>query len=146
MKKVIFSPPILAATMALALNLLDFQMPQVAVILLKDLGSLTIPLIMLSVGVYFNPKFEKFLPLFSAVFVRMFVGLSAGFILINLFNLDGLTKEIILIASAAPICYNIVNQLNSSVQKCWFTISGATKPPKDFVGLLYLDVLVFRKS
>jgi len=106
MKKVIFSPPILAVIIAIAINLFNIQMPQVSLDLLKTLGNLTVPLIMLSVGIYFNPKLDKFLPLFSAVFIRMFIGLFVGFILINIFDLEGLSRVIVLIASASPICYN----------------------------------------
>ena len=106
MKKVFFSPPILATIIALALNLFNFQIPQVGLNLVNTLGSLTVPLILLSVGIYFNPKFYRIIPLFSAVFIRMFLGLLVGFIFINIFNFNGLSRVIILIASASPICYN----------------------------------------
>ncbi len=131
LKKVFLSPPILAALTALTLNLLNFQMPQIAESFLKNAGDLTVPLIMLSVGIYFNLKFDNILPLFSAVFIRMFIGLFMGFVFVNLFNLDGFTKEIILIASASPICYNTL------------TFSSLENLDKEFAAnLISLSILV----
>ena len=130
-KKVFFSPPILAAIIALTINFLNLEMSQVTINLLESLGSLTIPLIMLSVGVYFNPRLDKFLPLFSAVFIRMFVGLLTGFILINIFNLNGLSRAVVLIASASPICYNTL------------TFSSLENLDKEFAAdLISLSILV----
>lgn len=70
------------------------------------IGNLTIPLMIFSLGIYFNPRILKILPTSSAVFVRMFIGLIAGLILIKIFNFEDINKTIVIIASAAPIYYN----------------------------------------
>ena len=105
-KKIILSPPLLASVFAIILNMTNFQLPAIADSTISIIGNLTIPLMMFSLGIYFNPRILKILPTFSAVFVRMFIGLISGFALIKIFGLDGLDKMIVLIGSAAPICYN----------------------------------------
>ena len=105
-KKIILSPPLLASVFAIILNMTNFQLPAIADSTTKLIGNLTIPLMMFSLGIYFNPRILKILPTSSAVFVRMFIGIISGFVLIKIFGLDGLDKMIVLIGSAAPICYN----------------------------------------
>lgn len=105
-KKIIFSPPLLASLFAVALNILNFQLPQIVNNATKIVGSLTIPLMIFSLGIYFNPNLKKILPTFLTVFIRMFIGLISGFVLIKIFGLDGLDKIVVLIGAAAPVCYN----------------------------------------
>ncbi len=105
-KKIIFSPPLLASLFAILFNLTNLQLPTIADNTVSLIGNLTTPLIVLSLGIYFNPKIAKIIPTSFAVFIRMFVGLLVGLILIKIFNFEGLTKSIVIIASSAPICYN----------------------------------------
>ena len=105
-RKIILSQPLLASLLAIILNITNLQLPIIADNTTKIIGNLTIPLMMFSLGIYFNPKILKILPTFSFVFVRMFIGLISGYVLIKLFGLDGLDKVIVLIGAVAPVCYN----------------------------------------
>src|SRR3989344_5682685 len=128
-KKIILSPPLLASVFAIILNMTNFQLPAIADSTISIIGNLTIPLMMFSLGIYFNPRILKILPTFSAVFVRMFIGLISGFALIKIFGLDGLDKMIVLIGSAAPICYNTL------------TFSSLEKMKKEFSRRFSINLL-----
>ncbi len=106
LKKIFLSPPLLASLFAIVLNITNVQLPLLVDNTATIIGNLTIPLMMFSLGIYFNPNLSKILPTSLAVFVRMFIGLISGLILIKIFNLEDLNKIIVIVASAAPICYN----------------------------------------
>lgn len=101
-RKFAYSPPLLALIFALFLNMNSIKLPNVATQFLKITGYMTVPLMMLSLGIYYNPKAFMNLPVFSAVFIRMGIGLFLGFIFVYLFNLKGISKEVVLVISSAP--------------------------------------------
>jgi hypothetical protein len=105
-RKFLLSPPLWSLFISIILNLSHARLPAVANHFLHLLGNMTIPLIMLSLGIYFQPKIRGSLPIFAAIFIRMFVGLLLGSIFAALFHLDGLNKSVVLISSAAPVGYN----------------------------------------
>lgn len=101
-RKFAYSPPLLALIFALFLNMNSIKLPNVATQFLKITGYMTVPLMMLSLGIYYNPKAFMNLSVFSAVFIRMGIGLFLGFIFVYLFNLKGISKEVVLVISSAP--------------------------------------------
>lgn len=105
-KKFILSPPLWALIISIALNLSKTPIPFVLNDFFKSLSYLTTPFIMLSLGIYFNISRLKISAVFTAIFIRMFVGLSLGLFFVKLFDLSGLTRLIVLIGSSAPAGYN----------------------------------------
>ena len=70
----------LASLSAIVFSITNFQLPIIVDNTFNIIGNLTIPLVIFSLGIYFNPKILKILPTFSVVFIRMFIGLIAGFV------------------------------------------------------------------
>lgn len=101
-KKFIFSPPLAALAFALILNLSQVALPEVAIHFLQILGYMTVPLVMLSLGIYFTPVTVKVWPLTTAVLIRMVLGLGLGLIFTRLFELEGLSRMAVLLCSSAP--------------------------------------------
>lgn len=105
-KKFFFSPPLISLCLAFLFNLAGLQLPEVGTNLLRIMGGMTTPLIMLSLGIYFSPRIPKLAPLLTVVGIRILGGLAVGTALIFLFNLTGLTRTIALIMSVSPSAMN----------------------------------------
>lgn len=105
-RKFLASPPIWALLVAIALNMTNFQMPLFASTFFQSVGGITLPLIMLSLGIYFSPKLVKPAPMFFAVFIRMILGFALGLVVVKLFHLEGLNRIVVLLGAAAPAGYN----------------------------------------
>jgi predicted permease len=105
-KKLLTSPPLLALIIAIILNISNFTFDPVIIDLLNLLGALLTPLLMIAIGIYFNPTQKNLIPALTAVLIRMGVGLLFGLSIVFLFNLDALSEKIIIISSAAPIGFN----------------------------------------
>lgn len=105
-KKFLYSPPIWALFAGILINITGVNMPAVLSDFFKIAGDLTIPLLMLTMGIYFKPKAIRMWPLFTGIFIRTGIGFALGFFLCYIFGLEGLNRTIVLISSAAPIGFN----------------------------------------
>lgn len=66
------------------------------------LHNCTIPIVMLSLGVFLEPGLRKWKPIAGVIFTRFVYSLAAAFILASLLNVEGLARTTILIASVVP--------------------------------------------
>lgn len=107
-KKFLASPPIWALIAGVVLNLTDTAIPAVPAKLLQILGDLTIPLIMITLGVFFNIRIIKPGPVFAGIFIRMVLGFFLGLGFCYLLDLQGLIKAIVLIGASAPVGFNSI--------------------------------------
>ncbi len=139
-KKFISSIPIWALIIAIILNLTNLQIPTVANNLFQIIGNMTIPLIMLSLGIYFSPKVVKIFPLISAIVIRMLFGLLLGFFFVELLNLEGLTRLIILIGSAAPVGYNTLTF--SSLENLDKEFAASLVSFSILIGIVFIPILI----
>jgi len=139
-KKLLSSMPIWALILAIILNLAGVQIPVIATNFLKPLGNLLTPLLMMSIGIYFNPKITKFVPVLSAVIIRSFFGLLLGFILVKLFSLGGLNRLVVLIASAAPVGFNTLTF--SSLEKLDKEFAASLVSVSILFGIVFIPVLI----
>lgn len=105
-RKFLYSPPVWALILAITMNLTGLPMPVVASQFFRQLGNLTIPLLMLAIGIYFRPNLQRIYPILTAILIRSGIGLLLGFLLAELFGLEGLTRTIVLLGSSAPIGFN----------------------------------------
>ncbi len=105
-KKFIYSPPIWALIIAILLNLFKIKIPLIWVNFFQLLWNMTVPLILLSIWIYFNPKIVKLKALSTVIFIRMFIWLLLWFLFVYLFNLEWLNKIVVLVWASAPVWYN----------------------------------------
>jgi len=105
-KKLLSAPPLWALLIGLILNLCHVEIPDMPSRFLKITGDLTIPLLMLVIGIYFRPVFKRFPAMVFVILIRMGLGLLLGWGFTELFALQGLTKVIVIVGSATPVGYN----------------------------------------
>ncbi|MFX0121197.1 MAG: AEC family transporter [Promethearchaeota archaeon] len=105
-KKLLTSPPLVALIIGISVNFSGISFDSSINYLLELLSGLLTPLLMLSVGIYFNPKLDRIVPIFQVITLRMGWGLILGVFFALLLGLDDLTTKIVLISSAAPVGFN----------------------------------------
>jgi len=102
-KEVFRVPPIYGALLGLVLNLFNVTVPELIIKPLDFIGLMAIPLVLLVLGYNISKVKITSLPttLLSS-FLRVGIGLVFGFLAVNLFNLTGLLRSIVILDSAMP--------------------------------------------
>lgn len=70
--------------------------------LIEILHNCTVPLIMLSLGIFLELRIKESKAMLSAIFTRFVLGFLFAFLLVSILNLQGLERITLLIASAVP--------------------------------------------
>ncbi|QQG38914.1 MAG: AEC family transporter [Candidatus Woesearchaeota archaeon] len=139
-KKFLLSMPLVALFLGIVLNLLSLKLPSFLNESFSILGAMVIPLIMLSLGIYFTPKLIKLKPLISGLVIRMGLGLVLGLIFVKIFNFDQLTSLVVLISSAAPIGYNTLTF--SALENLDKEFAASLVSASIFLGIIYIPLLM----
>jgi len=106
-KEVLKIPPIYAALLGLALNLLDVTVPELIIKPLNFIGLMVIPLVLLVLGTNLaKVKITSFPTTLLASFLRVGVGLGLGFLAVTLFDLTGVLRAVVILDSAMPAAVN----------------------------------------
>ncbi len=139
-RKLCASPPLWALALAFTFNIADLAVPLPIRQTLESIGDMTIPLIMLSLGVYFTPRLVQYPLLISVLIIRIAGGLGCGLLFAELFDLQGLTRSVAVICAAAPVGYNTLTfssmaKLDVEFAACLVSISIA-------LGILYVPLLI----
>ena len=111
--QILMLPLIYAIVLGIGLNLARFPVPDIAIQPLKLVGSVTIPLALLSIGARLAELkvFSWKIPA-ASLFVRFVVGFAIGFAFVEFFNITGLVRAVILLLSVMPPAVNsfVLNQ------------------------------------
>lgn len=99
-------PPLWAMIFAFAIKGFHVPLPPVSIEFLNLIGNPTTPLIMISLGLYFEPHLSHMGKALVAVFIRMGLGLCLGIILAWIFGLEGITRTVVIVTSATPVGFN----------------------------------------
>lgn len=99
------APPILAMALGLTLNLAGVQVPEFVGAVLRPFGEMTVPLILLSVGIMLDfGRIRASLPPAALVTgVTLLVGPLVGFTIANLLAPDPVTARTIILEGAMPV-------------------------------------------
>ncbi len=140
-KKIFLLPPLWALILAIALKESQIKVPDVCMRFFDIAGQPTIPLIMLALGLYFEPALHHLKRSFAVISIRMFGGLLISLLLIKFFSFDLITSVVIIGSSAAPVGYNTL------------VFSGMEDLDKDFaasvvslsilLGMIFVPVLFY---
>lgn len=123
-RKLLISPPAWSIIISISMNLLSLKLPVMLANTFEILGEMTIPMIMLALGIYFSPRLIRPLPALAAIFIRMVIGFAIGYAFSEALSLDGLTRTVVLLGSSAPIGFNTL------------TFASLEKLDKDFAASL----------
>ena len=107
---------------------------------LESINNLTFPLIMLALGIYFKPKLVQPKLLVFTLLVRPIGGLLVGFILLELFQIQGIARSIVLICAASPVGYNTL--VFSSLTKLNVEFAANLVSTSVGLGIFYIPILI----
>jgi len=105
-QKLIGAPPIWALFLGIIFNFTQISLPEIIKGFLDVIGKPTFFLLLFSLGLYFEPKLEKVKHLIAAIFIRIGIGFAVGLLVVSLFQLEGLSRIVVLIMSIMPAGYN----------------------------------------
>jgi len=114
-KKVVLTPAFVALILALAMNIFSIGIPHWLNPTINTLADLTGPIILLALGLIFEPRLMFPLQTFQSLFVRMVGGLIIGLVFVKLFGLTGVDRIAALLLSSSPVGFNTVTF--SSIEK-----------------------------
>jgi len=141
LKKLMTSSPLWALFAALIMNLTHIELPVVLNDLFKILGDMLTPLFMLSLGIYFNLRILNLKAVIAGIALRMFLGLLLGFIFVNLFKINGLDRQIVLISSSAPVGFNTLTFATMENLDKEFAASLVSN--SILLGIIFTPLLIF---
>ncbi|MCD4795999.1 MAG: AEC family transporter [Candidatus Cloacimonetes bacterium] len=139
-KKLFLLPPIWGLILGLIFNLAGIPVPEIADNFFQNVGIITIPLIMLSIGIFFSPKVKNIDRLLTVIFIRTGIGLASGFVLAAIFDLQGFIRAIVIICCGAPVGYNTL--VFSSLESLDKEFAANLVSISILCGIIYIPVLL----
>ena len=133
--------PLWAMAIGLFMNGLAIQVPQSLEGSMSAIGNLSFPLILLSLGLYFNPHFEHRRIIIYACFLRSAIGILLGLLCTWICGMQGSLRTITLLCSAAPIGYNTL--IFSSIAQLNVAFAASLVSYSIVLGLLYVPLLIY---
>lgn len=99
-------PPLWGLLIGFTIRAFNWQVPEIGINFLNLVGQPTIPLIMIALGLIFEPRLKRPGAVFTAIFIRMGLGLFFGWLLTYMLGITGMTRTIIIASSSTPIGFN----------------------------------------
>ncbi|MCK5022447.1 MAG: AEC family transporter [Candidatus Pacebacteria bacterium] len=140
-KKLLLSFPLWALIFAVICNFFNFSISTNIENFFSVVGNLTVPLIMLSLGIYFTPKIINPKPFTLMIIIRQIGGLLIGIILIKIFQLKDLNAVIVIIGSSAPVGYNTL--VFSTLEGLNKEFAASVVSFSLLIGIIYIPILMF---
>lgn len=139
-KKMATLPPLWALIIGLIINLTKAQVPIAINNTLDFLANMTTPLVMVALGVYFNPKIQNIKKISLVYLTRIVGGLISGLIFVLIFRLSGLNAKIIIASAAAPVGYNTL--VLSQMEGLDVEFAASLVSFSILLGVVYIPILI----
>lgn len=140
-KKFLRLPPLWAMLIALGIKLGGTGLSEISLNFLSLIGLPTTPLVMIALGLYFEPRLKNIGKAFMAIFIRMGLGLAIGYLLALSFGLSGLTRTTVIVCSALPIGFNTLIFANLENMDREFAATMVSF--SIIIALFYLPLLIY---
>jgi hypothetical protein len=140
-KRTVTFPPLWALGAALLLNVSGYRLPDLATEVLGTVGRVLVLLVILALGILFDPKRVGSRQAILAVGLRIGLGLALGFLAAELFALEGLVRKALILGVAAPIGFNVVVIANREHLDRELAASAASLSV--LLGLAYVPLLLW---
>lgn len=108
LRRVASFPPLWALIVALLINGAGVALPDSLVNVLGTAGRLILLLVIVALGVLFDARLLRDARVLVTLLLRIGAGLALGFLCVWIFGLEGLTRSVVLLGSAAPIGFSAV--------------------------------------
>lgn len=108
LRRALTFPPLWALLAALAINAADVVLPDWIVLPLRVVGQAILLLVIVALGVLFDARLLRDQRVLATVALRVIFGLALGLALAWAFDLEGLTRAVLILGAAAPIGFSAV--------------------------------------
>jgi predicted permease len=139
-RKLLFSPPVWATVLGLIGNAVNFVPPEWGSSTLKVAGGLVSPLVMISLGIRFEPKFIRHKVIISSIMLRTVLGTLIAVGLAAILELHGVDRAVLILLAASPIGFNILTFSNQ--EKLDTELAASIVSASVLISLLYTSILV----
>jgi len=130
-----------AVVIGLGLNLLAIPLPAVIQAFLVPIGNITLPLILIGLGVLFRPRAEHLELLVPTLFIRMIIGMGVGTLLAILLGLEGTTFLVASLCAGAPVGFNALSF--ASVAKLDVEFTSSAISASVIVAMILIPIYMF---
>jgi malate permease and related proteins len=134
-------PPLWAMVIAFSIKFSGFSLAPISLNFLTLVGQPTTPLVMIALGLYFEPRLRNMGTAFLAIFIRMGVGLGIGYSLAWVLGLQGLTATTVTVCAALPIGFNTLIFANLENMDREFAATMVSF--SIIIALFYLPLLIY---
>lgn len=107
-RRVLSFPPLWALLVALLLNVSDVQLPSLLTTVLGTVGRWILMLVIIALGVLFDARLLGDRRVLATLALRIPLGLAVGYACVLIFDIEGLTRSVVLLGAAAPIGFSAV--------------------------------------
>ena len=135
------SPMSWALAAAVAMNIASVRLPELPARCLDPIGQMTSPLILISLGIFFAPKWAGLKPAVLTVVIRMGLGPILGTAIAWVTGLEGVTFWVVSLCCAAPIGF--VTLTFAALARLNTEFASSVLSLSIFVGTVYIPVLMF---
>ncbi|MCB5230249.1 MAG: AEC family transporter [Candidatus Cloacimonas sp.] len=139
-KKMATLPPLWALIVGLILNLTKAKVPIAINNTLQFLANMTTPLVMVALGVYFQPRVHNVKKISLVYLIRIIGGLLSGLLFIAVFKVTGLNAKIIIASAAAPVGYNTL--VLSQMEELDVEFAASLVSFSILLGIIYIPILI----
>jgi predicted permease len=140
LKRVAMAPPLLAFVAGMTLNIAGVTIHPALESFLALVGNLMIPLVMLSLGIYFSPRLVRVPLLLAVLAIRSGGGFALALVMCVVFGLDGLTRSVVLVCGAAPVGFNTL--VFASLTKLDIEFAASLLSVSIALGIVFLPILL----
>jgi malate permease and related proteins len=141
LQRIAKSPLIWSLIISLALVFTQHKLPALITTVITPMAQMTAPLILVALGMYFSFNITQVGLALQIVGVRMVVGGLTGWLLATLLGLEGTTRTVVIVCSAAPIGFNALTY--SSLAKLNTELSASAVSIAIVSGLIGIPILLF---
>ena len=140
-KKFLLLPPIWGLILGITYNLLKFELHPTAINFLEIVGKPTIFLVILSLGIYFSPKVTNLGKMLTVFSLRIGLGMTLGLLAVNLFNIEGIMRTLVVLFCGAPVGYNTL--IFASLEELDKEFAASLVSISLLLGIIYVPILIY---
>lgn len=140
-KKFLKLPPLYTMVVAFIIKIAGVTLPPLSLDFLSQIGLTTSPLVMIALGLYFEPRIKNLGKAFLAIFIRMGLGLGAGYLLTLALGLTGLTATTITVCAALPIGFNTL--IFADMENMDSEFAATMVSISILISLFYMPLLIY---
>ena len=140
LRRVISAPPLWSLLTAITIAETRFRLPENLLGVLGVIGELTMPLIMLSLGIYLRPSLHHHRLVSRMMSIRMAGGFIVGLILAKVLKLDPAVTTVVVTGASAPCGYNTL--IFSSLTRLDGALAASAVSISLLVGLVTIPLML----